>query len=114
MAADGGFRPGYRPMPGTAGDNRGCRFRKPGVATGCLQTPGYEKSPLEGGDFTTFHEPEHSAACCYWSFSTWLKPSSTGVSRPKMDTSTVSFCVVGSTSETTAAIVVNGPSVTVT
>ena len=47
-------------------------------------------------------------------FSTWLKPSSTGVSRPKMDTSTVSFCVDGSTSETTAAMVVNGPSVTVT
>ena len=51
----------------------------------------------------------------WWSWaSTWLKPSSTGVSRPKMDTSTVSFCVDGSTSETTAAMVVNGPSVTVT
>ena len=31
-----------------------------------------------------------------------------------MDTSTVSFCVVGSTSDTTAAMVANGPSVTVT
>lgn len=51
---------------------------------------------------------------CQLSFSTWSKPSSTGVSRPKMDTSTVSFCVVGSTSEITAGIVVNGPSVTVT
>lgn len=37
-----------------------------------------------------------------------------GVSRPKIDTSTVSFCVAGSTSETTADIDVNGPSVTVT
>lgn len=50
----------------------------------------------------------------YASFSTCSKPSSTGVSRPKIETSTVSFCVVGSTSETTADIVANGPSVTVT
>lgn len=48
------------------------------------------------------------------SFSTCSKPSSTGVSRPKIDTSTVSFCVDGSTSDTTADIVANGPSVTVT
>ena len=33
---------------------------------------------------------------------------------PEDGTSTVSFCVVGSTSETTAAIVANGPSMTVT
>lgn len=47
-------------------------------------------------------------------FSTCSKLSSTGVSLPKMETSTVSFCVAGSTSETTAGIVAKGPSVTVT
>ena len=67
--------------------------------------PQTKKTPQCAGSFKKSYQD---------SFSTWLKPNSTGVSRPKMDTSTVSFWVVGSTSETTAAMVVNGPSVTVT
>ena len=45
---------------------------------------------------------------------TWLKDSSTGVSRPKMETSTLSFWVSGLISEIVAGRVSNGPSMTVT
>ena len=45
---------------------------------------------------------------------TWVKDSSTGVSRPKMDTSTFSFWVSGLISEIVAGRVSNGPSITVT
>src|SRR4029079_12958784 len=45
---------------------------------------------------------------------TWLKDSSTGVSRPKMETSTLSFWFSALISEIVAGKVSNGPSVTVT
>src|SRR5262250_468401 len=45
---------------------------------------------------------------------TWSKESSTGVSRPKIDTSTLSFWVSGLISFTVAGSVANGPSITVT
>src|SRR5690606_38722892 len=45
---------------------------------------------------------------------TWLNDSSTGVSRPKIDTSTLSFWVSGLTSLIVAGKVANGPSMTVT
>ena len=45
---------------------------------------------------------------------TWLKFSSTGVSRPKMETSTLSFCASALTSLMVAGRVANGPSMTVT
>src|SRR5690625_3916918 len=45
---------------------------------------------------------------------TWLNDSSTGVSRPKMDTSTLSFWLSALISEIVAGRVSNGPSVTVT
>src|SRR5699024_6175288 len=47
-------------------------------------------------------------------FSTCVKPNSTGVSRPKIETSTLSFCAAASTSEILAGSVANGPSMTVT
>src|SRR5699024_3921178 len=47
-------------------------------------------------------------------FSTCVKPNSTGVSRPKSETSTLSFCAAESTSEILAGSVANGPSMTVT
>src|SRR5579875_271968 len=47
-------------------------------------------------------------------FETWSNESSTGVSRPKIDTSTLSFWVTGLTSFTVAGSVANGPSITVT
>ena len=43
-----------------------------------------------------------------------MKPSSTGVSRPKIDTSTLIFCVSALISEIVAGNVSNGPSMTVT
>src|SRR4051812_8567367 len=45
---------------------------------------------------------------------TWLNDSSTGVSRPKIDTRTFSFCPSTLTSEIVAGSVANGPSMTVT
>src|SRR3954453_17515090 len=45
---------------------------------------------------------------------TWLNDSSTGVSRPKMDTSTLSFCASALISDTGAGRGSNGPSMTVT
>src|SRR6202012_4338998 len=45
---------------------------------------------------------------------TWSKESSTGVSRPKIDTSTLSFWVSALISFTVAGSVANGPSITVT
>src|SRR5665647_2280390 len=45
---------------------------------------------------------------------TWLNDSSTGVSRPKIETSTFSFCPSALISEIVAGSVSNGPSVTVT
>src|SRR6185312_8590516 len=45
---------------------------------------------------------------------TWLNDSSTGVSRPKIDTSTLSFCASTFTSLIVAGNVANGPSMTVT
>src|SRR3954468_22038181 len=45
---------------------------------------------------------------------TWLNESSTGVSRPKIDTSTLSFWASGLISEMVAGRVSNGPSMTVT
>src|SRR3954467_1420414 len=45
---------------------------------------------------------------------TWLNDSSTGVSRPKIDTSTFSFCASALTSLIVAGSVANGPSMTVT
>src|SRR3954468_1707864 len=45
---------------------------------------------------------------------TWAKESSTGVSRPKIETSTLSFCVSVLISEIVAGRVSNGPSMTVT
>ena len=45
---------------------------------------------------------------------TWSKPSSTGVSRPKIDTSTLSFWASAWISLTVAGRVANGPSMTVT
>src|SRR3712207_9511011 len=47
-------------------------------------------------------------------FWTWLNDSSTGVSRPKMDTSTCSFCCSALISLIVAGSVANGPSMTVT
>src|SRR5262245_8819266 len=48
------------------------------------------------------------------SLETWSNESSTGVSRPKIDTSTLSFWVSGLISLTVAGSVANGPSITVT
>jgi hypothetical protein len=45
---------------------------------------------------------------------TWPKDSSTGVSRPKMETSTLSFWLSALISEIVAGRVSKGPSVTVT
>src|SRR6478609_1021765 len=45
---------------------------------------------------------------------TWLNDSSTGVSRPKIETSTLSFWVSALISEIVAGRVSNGPSMTVT
>src|SRR3954470_7979292 len=45
---------------------------------------------------------------------TWLNDSSTGVSRPKIDTSTFRFCASALTSLIVAGSVANGPSMTVT
>src|SRR3954454_15366319 len=45
---------------------------------------------------------------------TWVNDSSTGVSRPKIDTRTFSFCPSTLTSEIVAGSVANGPSMTVT
>src|SRR4051794_41954177 len=45
---------------------------------------------------------------------TWVNDSSTGVSRPKMETSTWSFCCSGLISLMVAGSVANGPSMTVT
>src|SRR5918994_990336 len=45
---------------------------------------------------------------------TWLNDSSTGVSRPKMETSTCSFCCSALISLIVAGSVANGPSITVT
>jgi hypothetical protein len=45
---------------------------------------------------------------------TWLKLSSTGVSRPKMDTNTFNFCWSALISEIVAGSEANAPSVTVT
>src|SRR5918997_1622172 len=45
---------------------------------------------------------------------TWLNANSTGVSRPKMETSTLSFWFSTLISEIVAGSVSNGPSVTVT
>src|SRR5699024_5541493 len=47
-------------------------------------------------------------------FATWLNDSTTGVSRPKIDTKTLSFWVSGLISEIVAGRVSNGPSITVT
>src|SRR5215212_8171380 len=47
-------------------------------------------------------------------FWTWLNDSSTGVSRPKMETSTCSFCCSALISLIVAGRVANGPSMTVT
>ncbi len=55
--------------------------------------------------------------CPGWTYqilATWVKDSSTGVSRPKIDTSTLSFWVSGLISLTVAGSVANGPSITVT
>ena len=45
---------------------------------------------------------------------TWLNDSSTGVSRPKIETSTFSFCASMLISLIVAGRVANGPSMTVT
>src|SRR5881227_3441691 len=45
---------------------------------------------------------------------TWLNDSSTGVSRPKIETSTLSFWCTASISLMVAGSVANGPSMTVT
>src|SRR5687767_12030177 len=45
---------------------------------------------------------------------TWVNDSSTGVSRPKIDTSTCSFCCSALISLMVAGRVANGPSMTVT
>src|SRR5260370_25589361 len=47
-------------------------------------------------------------------FETWLNESSTGVSRPKMETRTLSFCCSALISLTVAGSVAKGPSMTVT
>src|SRR5215472_11156259 len=54
------------------------------------------------------------ANCSSQIFATWSNESSTGVSRPKMDTRTLSFWVTELTSSTVAGSVANGPSITVT
>src|SRR5215210_2272336 len=51
--------------------------------------------------------PSHNLA-------TWVNDSSTGVSRPKIETSTWSFCCSGLISLMVAGSVANGPSMTVT
>jgi hypothetical protein len=48
------------------------------------------------------------------SFWTWSKASSTGVSRPKIETSTLSFCWSALISEMDPGSCANGPEVTVT
>src|SRR4029450_8985685 len=53
------------------------------------------------------------ATPCAQILATWAKDSSTGVSRPKIETSTLSFCVSGLISEIVAGRVSNGPSITV-
>src|SRR5664279_6613081 len=45
---------------------------------------------------------------------TWVNDNSTGVSRPKIETSTLSFWASGLTSLMVAGSVANGPSITVT
>src|SRR5215210_7588971 len=51
---------------------------------------------------------------CAQILATWLNDSSTGVSRPKIETSTLSFWLSALISEIEAGSVSNGPSVTVT
>src|SRR3712207_3372450 len=50
----------------------------------------------------------------FYNLATWLNDSSTGVSRPKMDTSTCSFCCSALISLMVAGSVAKGPSMTVT
>src|SRR5690606_15827659 len=56
------------------------------------------------------HEADRAAQI----LATWSKPSSTGVSRPKIDTSTWSFWASAWTSEIVAGMVSKGPSMTAT
>src|SRR5690606_5992963 len=65
-----------------------------------------EGRPSRQAASRTFH--------CSQIFETWLNDSSTGVSRPKIETSTLSFCDSGLISLTEAGSVANGPSMTVT
>src|SRR6476620_2988181 len=51
---------------------------------------------------------------CHQILATWVNDSSTGVSRPKMETRTLSFCASALTSLMVAGNVANGPSLTVT
>src|SRR6516165_2470858 len=61
--------------------------------------------------FLFLYPPGHARAQI---LETWSKESSTGVSRPNIDTSTLSFWVSGLISLTVAGSVANGPSITVT
>lgn len=100
-----------------------CYGMEPRVVTewnpGCYRgkTPEMRNPARMSGVWKSMRQCTPASPCTgdsYSIFSTWLKPSSTGVSRPKMLTSTLSFCVSGLTSDTTAGIVAKGPSITVT
>src|SRR3712207_5428142 len=71
-----------------------------------------EPAPVQGPDPSGARDGEHRGPS--HNFWTWLNDSSTGVSRPKMDTSTCSFCCSALISLIVAGSVANGPSMTVT
>src|SRR3712207_1615929 len=71
-----------------------------------------EPAPVQGPDPSGARDGEHRGPS--HNFWTWLNDSSTGVSRPKMDTSTCSFWDSALISLIVAGSVANGPSMTVT
>ena len=69
---------------------------------------------LRGHEIVLFLPGLRPAHAPVQSLETWPNVNSTGVSRPKIDTSTLSFCCSPLTSLIVAGSVANGPSMTVT
>src|SRR3954464_6635239 len=66
------------------------------------------------GGMTSFFSADQVTCGRTQILATWVNDSSTGVSRPKMETRTWSFCCSGLISLMVAGSVANGPSMTVT
>src|SRR6185436_18890508 len=75
---------------------------------------GMVRVTLDGAAGLTWPPSDDSPAPFTQILATWLNESSTGVSRPKIETSTLSFWLSGLISEMVAGRVSNGPSITVT